>query len=92
MSTAAGAAVDSDQGASGGWVVPMLIIIAVVGAVVVAAVIFRERQHRRRREELQKRLTALEGILVGCAWCRILGTGHDDIEVSEFFPFCGRQC
>ena len=65
MSTAAGAAVDSTRGASGGWVVPMLIIIAVVVAVVVAAGIFREKQHRRRREELQKRLADLEGILVG---------------------------
>jgi len=65
MITAVDAAVGSDQGASGGWVVPMLIIIAVVGTVVIAAWIFRENQHRRRREELQKRLADLEGILVG---------------------------
>ncbi len=65
MSTAAGAAVESDQGASGGWVVPMLMILAIVGAVVVAAWVFREKQHQRRREELQKRLADLEGILVG---------------------------
>ena len=65
MSTAFGAAVDSGQGASGGWVAPMLIIIAVLAAVVVAAGIFREKHHRLRREELQKRLADLEGILVG---------------------------
>lgn len=65
MSTAMGAAVDSGQSVSGGWVAPMLIIIVVMGAVVVAAGIFREVHHRRRREELQKRLAELEGILVG---------------------------
>ena len=47
MSTALGAAVDSDRGASGGWVVPMLIIIAILSAVVVAAVVSREMHHRR---------------------------------------------
>jgi len=79
MSTALGAAVDSDRGASGGWVVPMLIIIAILSAVVVAAVVSREMHHRRRREELQNRLADLEGILVG------LSTQSPPSEVAAAF-------